>query len=152
MANWIFKSEPEDYSFDDLVRDTAVRWDGIRNYGARNNVRACRPGDLVLFYHSGRNPSVVALARVTSEPYPDPTQFDAENDYADPKSDPDDPRWWSVDIEPDRPLEHPVSLANLKADPRFEDMLLVRRSRLSVSPVTDEQLRDILELATLSSV
>lgn len=147
MTAWIFKSEPDDYSFEDLLEAGSVRWDGIRNYGARNNVRACRPDDVVLFYHSGRNPSIVGLARVATDPYPDPTQFDPDSDYADPKSDRDDPRWWSVDIEPARALDEPVALATLKADPRFAEMALVRRQRLSVSPVTEDELRAILDLA-----
>lgn len=138
MMAWLFKSEPEDYSLDDLRRDGSVRWDSIRNYQARNNIRQCRPGDLVLFYHSGKKPGIVGLARVCSDPYPDPTQFDETSDYYDPKSSPDDPRWTAVDIEFEAELDQPISLASLKRD--LPDMIVVRRGRLSVSPVTQAEL------------
>ncbi|MBT8098984.1 MAG: EVE domain-containing protein, partial [Gammaproteobacteria bacterium] len=101
MAYWLMKSEPDAYSIDDLERDGREMWDGIRNYQARNMMRDdMRPGDGVLFYHSScKIPAVVGIARVASEAYADPTQFDETSKYYDPKSDPADPRWCLVDIE-----------------------------------------------------
>jgi len=139
MNAWLFKSEPDDYSLDDLRAAGLVRWDSIRNYGARNHLRACRPGDLVLFYHSGRKPGIVGTARIASLPYPDPTQFDESSDYHDPGSNPDEPRWVAVDIEYAATLDEPIPLATLKRD--LPEMAVVKRQRLSVSPVTLTELQ-----------
>ncbi len=141
---WLFKSEPDDYSLDDLRADGTVRWDSIRNYGARNRLRRCAPGDRVLFYHSGREPAVVGVAKVVSEAYPDPTQFDESSDYHDPKSDPDDPRWWAVDIEFVRAFDSPVTLQAMKQSSELEGMEVLRQSRLSVSEVQPGELEWIL--------
>ncbi len=146
---WLMKSEPDSYSYRDLVGDGRTAWDGVRNYQARNFMRDdMRLGDLVLYYHSSTAvPAVVGLARVASEPYPDATQFDAHDDHYDPKATHEAPRWFLVDIEPVRELERPVTLGEMKADPALAGMaLLARGNRLSVMPVEPEHVRHILEL------
>lgn len=148
---WILKSEPDAFSFQDLM-DAPGRttpWDGVRNYQARNFMRdEMRVGDAVLFYHSGpKAPGVVGLAEVASEPYPDPSQFDPSSRYHDAASDEADPRWVLVDIRGLRPLGRVVALAEIKADPRFEGMLLTRRgTRLSVMPVDAPHAEAIVAL------
>ena len=114
MAYWLMKSEPEDYSIDDLKRDGREPWDGIRNYQARNMMRDdMRIGDKVFFYHSNcKEPGIVGISSVASEPYPDPTQFDPESKYFDPKSDTDNPRWMLVDVEFVRKLKKSITLAD----------------------------------------
>lgn len=149
MAHWLMKSEPDAYSIDDLERDGRDMWDGIRNYQARNMMRdEMQIGDEVFFYHSNcKEPAVVGIAKVASEPYPDPTQFDPESRYYDPKSDPDDPRWILVDVEFVRKLERPITLKEIKAEPKLEGMILTRRgNRLSVMPVTNAHWKKILSL------
>jgi predicted RNA-binding protein with PUA-like domain len=116
-----------------LVNDRRTPWTGVRNFQARNFLRAMRPGDPVLFYHSGDARQVVGIARVSRGPYPDPTATEGD--------------WTAVDLAPVRPLGSPVTLAQLKGDPAFEDLLLVRQSRLSVLPVSPAQYQRILELA-----
>ena len=146
MAYWLMKSEPDAYSIDDLKRDRKEPWDGIRNYQARNFMRDdMRVGDEVLFYHSNcKEPGVVGLAKVASAAYPDPTQFDPDSKYCDPKSDPDDPRWLLVDVAYKRKLKRTIPLRELKAHPGLDGMLLTRRgNRLSVMPVDDAH-RDII--------
>lgn len=143
------KSEPDAYSIDDLERDGREMWDGVRNYQARNMMRDdMRVGDDVLFYHSNcKEPAIVGLAKVASEAYPDPTQFDPDSGYYDPKSDPDDPRWLLVDVEFVRKLARPIPLSELKAHPALDGMLLTRRgNRLSVMPVSDAHQDVILGL------
>lgn len=147
MAIWIFKSEPEEYSLHDLREAGEVRWDCIRNYGARNHLRRCRPGDLVLFYHSGKSPGIVGRAEVVSEPYPDPTQFDPESEYYDAKSPPDDPRWWSVDIAWMDELPRPVTLAAMKKTSALAELEVLRRARLSVSHVSADEYDAIMALS-----
>lgn len=133
---WLVKSEPDVYSIDDLERDGATLWDGVRNYKARNNMRAMRVGDEVLYYHSNaKPPGVVGIARVAREAYPDPTQFDRKSRYFDEKSDPDDPRWWLVDVAFVAKLPEPVTLEDVKADAALSEMELVRYGRLSVQSV-----------------
>ncbi len=142
------KSEPGTYSIDDLRRDRRTTWDGVRNYQARNHMRAMKKGDLVLFYHSSSQPPGVAgLARVVKEAYPDPTQFDRRSEYHDSTSHKDDPRWWLVDVGFVERFEKAVSLAAIKADKRLADMVLVNNSRLSVQPVTDREFARVSELA-----
>ncbi len=150
MAHYLFKSEPEDYSLEDLQRAGSVRWDSIRNYGARNRLKECVPGDLVLFYHSGRQPAVVGLARVTSTPYPDPTQFDESSDYYDAKAKRDSPRWWSVDIEYVETFANPTTLADMKVAPELEDLEVLQRQRLSVSLVSEAHFVWICERSRAS--
>ena len=143
------KSEPGDYSIDDLKRDGTEHWDGIRNYQARNLMRDdMEVGDKVLFYHSNaKPPGVVGLAAVASGPYPDHTQFDSKAKYFDPKSDPDNPRWIMVDIKFVEKLPRLVSLHELKDYPELSDMVLLNRSRLSVQPVRESEYNFIVDLA-----
>lgn len=121
MANWLLKTEPGDYSFEDLERDGSTVWDGVRNNFALKFLREVSRGDRALVYHTGNERAVVGIARVASDPYPDP---EAEDD-----------RFMVFDLEPDRRLPRPVPLADVKADPAFADFHLVRISRLSVMPV-----------------
>lgn len=147
MAHYLFKSEPDDYSFDDLERDGQVRWDCIRNYGARNRLQKCEPDDVVLFYHSGRGPEIVGTARVVSEPYPDPTQFDENSDYFDPKATEEKPRWWAVDIAFSERFAQPVKLSTIKETEALSDLEVLRQARLSVSEVTPAEFETIVGLA-----
>jgi predicted RNA-binding protein with PUA-like domain len=143
------KSESADYSIDDLRRDGSTAWTGVRNYEARNLMRdEISPGDLVLFYHSNSNPSGVAgIAKVLSEPYPDPTQFDEDSIYYDPNSPTKSPRWWLVDIGFVEKLDRVVSLAEIRERSELADMVLLKQMRLSVQPVTAAQFRVIREMA-----
>ena len=135
---WLMKTEPDAYSIGDLERDGQTYWDGVRNYQARNFMRDdMRVGDGVLFYHSNcQPPGVVGLARIAREGYPDPTAFDRDDCHYDPKSDPSRPRWFLVDIEFVARFPRIVSLESLKSEPGLEEMVVTRRSRLSVQPVT----------------
>lgn len=148
MAYWLFKSEPDEFGITDLAREEKVCWDGIRNYQARNNLRdQVAPGDLVFFYHSGcRVPGIAGLAEVVSEPYPDPTQFNPEHKGHDPKSGPDNPRWYAVDLAHRRTFHPLLPGRELKTLPPLRDMVLFRQGRLSVQPVTPGQWRTILAL------
>lgn len=148
--SWLIKNEPDCYSFQDLQRDGVSPWEGVRNYQARNYMRdEMRPGDRVLYYHSSIDvPAVVGLAEVASEPYPDPTQFDPDDEYYDPASTPESPRWVLVDMKPVRELERPVPLAELRQVPELAGMrLLAKGNRLSVMPVEEEHVDLILRLA-----
>ncbi len=150
MARWLVKSEPDVFSIDDLKARRVEPWDGVRNYQARNYLRAMARGDEVLVYHSNcAVPAVVGVAKVARTAYPDPTQFDPSSRYHDATSDPADPRWSAVDLRFVRKLRHPVSLEALKREAhRLGDLALVRRgNRLSVMPVTDDQWDVIMELA-----
>jgi len=153
MAYWLIKSEPDAFSIDDLKArgDVGEPWDGVRNYQARNMMRdEMRVGDPILFYHSNcAVPGIVGLAEVSSGAYPDATAFDPEAKYHDTKSDPENPRWYLVEVRYVRHLKRTVSLAELKdhADGPLADMPLVRRgNRLSVMPVTPAQWDFILGL------
>jgi predicted RNA-binding protein with PUA-like domain len=130
---WLLKTEPAAYSWADLVREGRTTWDGVKNPVALAHLRAMRPGDQVLIYHTGTERAVVGVARVVSSPAPDPK---ARN-----------PRLVVVDLEPVRPLRRPVPLAALKADPRFSESPLIRQPRLSVMPVTAAQWRAVLDHA-----
>jgi predicted RNA-binding protein with PUA-like domain len=146
---WLFKSEPDAYSIDDLKRDGRTPWDGIRNYQARNMLRDdTRVGDRVLFYHSScAEPAVVGIAKVASKPYADPTQFNPESKYFDPKSTTEAPRWQLVDIAFVRKLKRPIPLAELKAHPGLDDFRLNQRgNRLSILPVEPEHWDLVLGL------
>lgn len=150
-SSWLVKSEPDCYSFDDLLKDGRTAWDGVRNYQARNFMRDdMQVGDLVLYYHSSTAvPAVVGIARVASEPYPDPTQFDVDSEYHDPKATQEEPRWYLVDIEPVRALERAVTLSEMREDPELSGMtLLARGNRLSVMPVEEPHLSRVIVLAT----
>ena len=151
MAFWLMKSEPEEFSIDDLRRRArrTEGWDGVRNYQARNMLRdQMKKGDLAFFYHSNCDvPGIVGIAEVVREGYPDPTAFDPENKHYDPKSDPDVPRWFQVDIRFKRKLARTIALAELKDDPALAGLALVRRgNRLSVMPVSEPHWRHILSL------
>ena len=138
MAYWLMKSEPDAYSIDDLERDGRDMWDGIRNYQARNMMRdEMRVGDKLFFYHSCcKEPGIVGIMKVASKPYADPTQFDPGSKYYDPKSKEDDPRWMLVNVEFVRKLSRTITLAELKAHPGLDGMVLLRRgNRLSIMPV-----------------
>jgi predicted RNA-binding protein with PUA-like domain len=153
MARWLIKSEPDTFSIDDLAARSpaAEPWDGVRNYQARNWIRdAMAVGDQVFFYHSNCEvPGIVGIAEVASPAYPDATAFDPEAKYFDPKSDPDNPRWFLVDVRYLRHLRRVLSLAELRehAEGPLSDFPLVRRgNRLSVMPVSDQQWTFILGL------
>ena len=148
---WLFKSEPEAFSFGDLraAKRRRTTWDGVRNYQARNLLRDdIERGDGVLYYHSRANPpGVVGLAEVVKAGYPDPTQFDPQDAHHDPKSDPDDPRWFMVDIEARRALPSFVPLDELKANRKLAKMLVVQRGqRLSIQPVTEAEWHEVLRM------
>ena len=129
---WLVKSEPESYSWTAFVKEGKTAWTGVRNYQARNNLRAMKKGDEVLYYHSGDEKQVVGTARVAKDAYADPTAKDGD--------------WSAADLEPVSPLAQPVSLGAIKADKSLKDILLVRNSRLSVIPLTETQFERILEL------
>jgi predicted RNA-binding protein with PUA-like domain len=149
MAYWLFKSEPDTYSIDDLQRDGTESWDGIRNYQARNMMRDdMRVGDKVLFYHSScAVPGVAGIAKVASKAYADPTQFDPKSRYFDPKSAADDPRWMLVDLGFVRKLKRVITLTEIKELPGLKDMILTRRgNRLSIMPVEPAHWKLVLSL------
>lgn len=151
MNYWLFKSEPDVFGIDhlkDMPKQTD-HWDGIRNYQARNLLRDdIKKGDQVFFYHSNcKQPAIVGVMKVTREGYPDHTAFDPQEHYYDAKSDPDNPRWYMVDVKYMRDFKRPVTLNELKLQPELDGMTLLRRgNRLSVMPVTKEQWDYILQL------
>ena len=138
---WLMKSEEDVYSIRDLEEEGTTCWEGVRNYEARNIMRdQMKVGDGVLFYHSNTNPPGVAgLARVVKTGYPDHFAFDKKNPYYDPKSDPDNPRWYMVDVEFVEAFPEVVSLEEVKNTPELSEMTLVKRARLSVPPVEKEE-------------
>ena len=133
MNYWLIKSEPNAYSWDDLVKLGRDHWDGVRNYQARNNMKAMEPGDLAFFYHSVNEKQIVGIAECVSEHYPDPTI--------------DDDRWVVVDFTPKQKLDKPITLEMIKQDDRLSEMVLVKNSRLSVQPVTKDEFEVILRLS-----
>ncbi len=133
MNYWLIKSEPNAYSWDDLVKLGRDHWDGVRNYQARNNMKAMKAGDLALFYHSVNEKAIVGIAECVSEHYPDPTT--------------DDARWVVVDFVPKQKLKKPVTLEQVKRDTRLQDMVLVKNSRLSVQPVKREEFDRIIAIS-----
>lgn len=149
IAHWLMKSELDVYPWSSLVSDGFTHWDGVRNYQARNLMRdQMTLGDLILFYHSNcKPPHVAGVARVRREAYPDHTSWDPTSKYHDPKSTPEAPRWFMVDIEPVLRFPEIVALPELRADPRLEGMpLLARFQRLSVQPVEDAHFDHICRL------
>jgi predicted RNA-binding protein with PUA-like domain len=149
MQYWLMKSEPESYSIDHLKSQNRGMWDGVRNFQARNFIRAMRKADMVLFYHSSISvPGIAGLAKVVKEAYPDPTQFDPASAYYDPTSRKERPRWYAVDVAFVRKFKAPFTLPELKNDPFFADMLVIRRARLSVQPVEEKHFKKILSLRT----
>lgn len=148
MRHWLIKTEPSTYSIDNLAKDETTRWEGVRNFRARNYLREMKSGDLLLFYHSSADPPGVAgVARVAREAYPDPTQFDRKSKYYDEKSTEDSPRWWLVDVAFVEKFAALVTLPEIKAEPSLEDMVLVNNSRLSVQPVEEKEFKKIKQMA-----
>jgi predicted RNA-binding protein with PUA-like domain len=133
MAYWLIKSEPFKYSWEQFEKDGTTFWDGVRNYAARNNLRAMKKGDQAFWYHSNEGLEIVGIAKVIKEAYPDPTI--------------DDDTWSAVDFVPFKKLKKPVGLAQIKSDKRLANMALVRLGRLSVQPVTEEEWKIIMELS-----
>lgn len=131
MNYWLMKTEPSTYSWTDLQKDKKTGWDGVRNFTARNNLKAMKKGDLALIYHSNEGKAVIGIAKIVKEAYPDPKDKD----------------WVLVDIAPEKKLKNPVSLAQIKADKRFANMVLVKVSRLSVQPVKPEEFDMIVALS-----
>ena len=130
---WLVKQEPSAYSWADLLKDGKTQWTGVRNYTARNNLRAMRKGDEVLFYHSVVGKEVVGIAKVVREAYADPTATEGD--------------WSAVDLAPAKALPGPVTLEEIKANPKLKEMALLRLSRLSVQPVTEAEFRELLRMA-----
>jgi predicted RNA-binding protein with PUA-like domain len=133
MAYWLIKSEPFKYSWDQLLKDKKTFWDGVRNYAARNNLKAMKTGDLLLFYHSNEGLAVVGIAKVVKEYYQDPTT--------------DEDAWVVVDVAPVKSLRQPVTLQQIKSDKRLANMEIIRLSRLSVSKVQPKEWEVIMEMA-----
>jgi predicted RNA-binding protein with PUA-like domain len=133
---WLVKTEPEAYSWSMLAKDGRTSWTGVRNFAARNNLRAMKKGDFVFFYHSVTDKQIVGLARVDKEAYPDPTATEGD--------------WSCVDLVPLKPLARPVALDTIKTDAKLKEMVLVKRGRLSVSPVSSDQADRLLKLAETS--
>lgn len=131
MNYWLVKTEPETYSWDDLVRDKKTVWDGVRNFQARNNLKAMKKGDTVFIYHSGEAKAVVGLAKILKEAYPDPKDKD----------------WVVVEIGADKKLKDPVTLGQIKSMKKLSNMVLVKSSRLSVQPVREDEYSAVIELS-----
>jgi predicted RNA-binding protein with PUA-like domain len=148
---WLVKTEPTTFSFDDLLASPkrTSHWDGVRNYAARNHLRAMKTGDLVFVYHSSVVPSaIVGVAEVVREAYPDPTALDPKDPHFDPKSKADDPTWVLVDLRAIEPLKRPVTLDEVKKTKGLDKMALVRLGRLSVQPVTPAEYEIVRKLAS----
>ena len=153
---WLFKSEPTEYSFADLLAepDQTAEWDGVRNYQVRNMMRDdMRVGDEVLFYHSSTNPTaVIGTARIVKEAYADHTAWTPGDKHFDPRSTPDNPVWLMVDIEAQDPLARPVTLQEIKAHPNLQNMMVARKgTRLSIQPVTEQEWNEVLRLGGQAS-
>lgn len=148
MANWLVKTEADVYSIEQFRRDGRTRWDCVRNYQARNYLKAMDKGDAVLIYHSNSDPrGIVGLAIVSAPAAPDETQFDKAGEYYDPKASRDAPRWFSPELKFDREFSTPIALEELKAQPELKKMVLLQRgSRLSVQPVDSKEFKAILQL------
>jgi predicted RNA-binding protein with PUA-like domain len=138
MNHWIVKTEPEAYSWSDLLKEGRTTWTGVRNFQARNNLQAMKKGDLVLFYHSVSEKQIVGVASVAREAYPDPTAKEGD--------------WSCVDLVPFKTLRQPVPLAAVKSDPLLKDILFVRQSRLSVTPLTAPQFVRLLRLGKTEKI
>jgi predicted RNA-binding protein with PUA-like domain len=130
---WLVKQEPSSYSWSDFLAEGRTSWTGVRNYTARNNLRKMRAGDEVLFYHSGEEKAVIGIAKVVRTAYPDPTAKEGD--------------WSTVDLSPIKPLQRPVALREIKANPRMKGIPLVRQSRLSVMPLVETAFREIVKMA-----
>jgi predicted RNA-binding protein with PUA-like domain len=137
MSHWLIKSEPEVYSWDQLNKDKQTRWDGIRNYAARLHLRAMKKGDQIFFYHSNKRTEIVGIAAVTKEAYPDPTS--------------PDPAWFAIEVKPVKKFIKPVSLEQIKKEKKLAGMALVRISRLSVQPVSEEEWNTIMKMGGMET-
>ena len=133
MNHWLVKSEPSTYSWDQLEKDGTTTWDGVRNYAARNNLKAMKKGDEVFYYHSNEGMEIVGIAKISKEAFQDPTTKEEA--------------WLAVELKPVKSLKHPVTLSVIKNHPKLKEMALVKLSRLSVQPVTPEQWKMVLELS-----
>lgn len=131
MNYWLMKTEPGTYSWDDLVKDKKTIWDGVRNYQARNNLKAMKKGDIALFYHSGEDKAIIGTAKISKESFPDPK----------------DKNWMAVEITIERKLKKPITLAEVKSEKQLSNMALVRSSRLSVQPVRDEEMNLLIKMS-----
>ncbi|MEX0917505.1 MAG: EVE domain-containing protein [Candidatus Paceibacterota bacterium] len=150
MNYWLLKSEPGDYSIDDMERDKRTMWDGVRNYQARNFMRdEMKVGDLAFFYHSNANPpGIVGIVKICSNPYPDPTAFNKRDSHYDAKSKKENPTWILVDVCFMKKFKEMSTLDELKFNPKFEDMMVTKKGmRLSVQPVSEKHYKKILKLA-----
>lgn len=136
MKYWLMKSEPDVFSYDDLVKKGKEHWDGVRNYTARNNMRAMKKDDKALFYHSNIDKAVVGIMQIVQEAYQDPTTTEEQ--------------WVCVDVAPVEKLKHPVSLAAIKANPKLAEMKIIKQSRLSVTDVTKQEFEEILRMSKKS--
>ena len=147
---WLFKSEPISYSYDHLVKDKVAEWDGVRNYQARNTLRDdIKEGDGVLFYHSSAEPlAIVGTAIVTRGGYPDGTAWDKKSHHYDPKSSPENPIWYMVDIKPDVRFKNPVTVEAMRTNPALANMMVLKRNRLSVQPVTKQEWHAVVKMGT----
>ncbi len=144
---WLMKSEPEVYSIDMLQKDKITHWDGVRNYQARNNMKAMKLGDIVLFYHSNAKPKGIAgIAKVVKEAYLDFTAFDKKSKYFDPKSTEEKPTWLMVDIQFLKKFKKIITLEKIKSISGLKNMTLLKNSRLSVQPVKQEEFNKILDI------
>lgn len=131
MNYWLMKTEPGTYSWDDLVKDKKTTWDGVRNFQARNNLKAMKKGDIAFFYHSGEDKAIIGTAKIAKESFPDPKDKD----------------WVAVEITIERKLKKPITLAEVKAEKQLSNMALVRSSRLSVQPVRDEEMNLLMKMS-----
>ena len=137
MAYWLVKSEPSVYSWEQFQKDGKTSWEGVRNYAARNHLKAMKKGDEVFYYHSNEGLSIVGIAKVVKEAYQDPTTTEEA--------------WVTVDLKPVKSLKHPVSMKQIKNEQHLQDMALLRISRLSVQPVTEAEWKVVLEIAQAGS-
>ena len=154
MRHWLIKSEPDVFGIDDLAKVKQEPWSGVRNYQARNYMwKEMKAGDLALFYHSNaKPPGVTGIARVVGTPYPDPTQFDAQSEYFDPKSKAENPRWWLVDFEFVGKFSDMLTLEFIKADSVLSEMVVCQRgTRLSINPVDPLHFKRVCKLASWKS-
>jgi predicted RNA-binding protein with PUA-like domain len=133
MSYWLIKSEPSTYSWDKFVKDGETFWDGVRNYAARNHLRAMKMGDEVFFYHSNEGLEIVGIAKVSKEAYQDPSTTEAA--------------WVAVNFKPVKKLKRPVTMQEIKAEKKLQNMALIRLGRLSVQPVTEQEWKMIMELS-----
>jgi predicted RNA-binding protein with PUA-like domain len=140
VAHWLMKSEPSVYSYDDLARDQRTAWDKVRNFKARNFLKAMQVGDQAFFYHSNADPPcIVGTMRIVRAAYPDATQYDPASEYHEPKATKEKPYWYAVDVAHDTPFARPVAREHLKERPELAEMALFKYNRLSVGPVTPQE-------------